>query len=165
MEKARKHPALEELLAGHARFQARQPSLPQTHAPQFAVLTCADARVDPANVFDAAPGELFVVRTAGNVACKHALESLAFAAGLGVEAIIVLGHSDCGAMKDALSDRPRLAATATKIRAHLEGESELDAAARRHARKTAREVEGALASRVPVFAAYYRIESGEVEWL
>ena len=165
MEEAREHPALAELARGNARFRAGRPELPRAHAPRYAVLACADARVDPARIFGAEPGALFVVRTAGNVACEHARESLAFAAALGVKAVVVLGHSDCGAVKDALSDRPRLAATAAAIRAHLAGEDEPGAAARAHARRTAEEVRQALGGKVPVLAAYYRVESGEVEWL
>jgi len=153
------------LAEGHRRFLQEGAVRIRKHAPSFAVLACADARVDPAQIFAAEPGSLFVVRTAGNVACEHARESLAFAAGLGVKAVVVLGHSDCGAVKDALSARPQLAATAAAIRAHLAGEDEPGAAARAHARRTAEEVRQALGAKVPVLAAYYRVESGEVEWL
>ncbi len=163
MEEAREHPALAELQAGNRRFLARRPALPKAHAPQVAVLACADARVDPNRIFDAEPGALFVVRTAGNVATEHALESLRFAAGLGVEAVVVLGHTDCGAVKDALGERPALPSTARLIRENLKEAKDPTAAARAHAVATASRLERALG--VPAFAALYRTESGEVEWL
>ncbi len=150
---------------GNARFFAARPVLPQEHAPIAAVLTCADARVDPTRIFAAEPGELFIVRNAGNVASEHALESLAFAAGLGIGAIIVLGHSDCGAVKDALQANPRLPASAAAIRVHLQGATDPDNAARAHAKGTAAKVARAIQGKVPVLAALYHTQTGEVEWL
>ncbi len=153
------------LRAGNARFLDDQKLPPKKHAPTLAVLACADARVDPARIFSSPPGELFVVRTAGNVVCEHGLESLAYAVKLGAEAVIVLGHTDCGAIKDALADNPRLPATAASIRSHLRGEASLDRAARVHAAETATELRRTLGKEVPVLAALYHTESGEVEWL
>ncbi len=156
---------LRKLKEGNARYLSQELLPPHPHAPRYAVLACADARVDPARIFDAEPGALFVVRTAGNVAPEEVREALAFAAELGVEAIVVLGHTDCGAIKDALAAEPSLPKTAARIRANLSGETDPSEAARAHARATAAELARALAGRVPVAAALYRTERGEVEWL
>lgn len=67
--------------------------------PFAAVLTCADSRTDPDFIFDMAPGNIFVVRNAGNVVESVGLGSLEFAAdALGVSLIVVLGHTECGAV-------------------------------------------------------------------
>jgi len=76
------------------------------------LIACADSRADPGDIFDAHPGELFVVRnvanlvppqdeTAGNHGTSAALE---FAVtGLEVDAIVVMGHESCGGIKACLS--------------------------------------------------------------
>ncbi len=156
---------LQQLSTGNARFLEEQPSLPEEHSPSVAILACADARVEPSRIFAAEIGELFVVRNAGNVASEYARESLAFAAELGVNAIVVLGHTDCGAVKDALAADPELSASAAAIRAHLGNETSPDEAARAHARGTADKVAAAIRRDVPVIAALYQTETGEVEWL
>jgi len=155
----------DRLRSGHARYVENPRNLVKTHAPKIAVLACADARVDPARIFSSPPGELFVVRTAGNVVCEHGLESLAYAVKLGAQAVIVLGHTDCGAIKDALEATPRLPTTAASIRAHLQEDAPPDRAARVHAAETAAELSRALGEDVPVLAALYHTESGELEWL
>ena len=67
--------------------------------PFAAILTCGDSRTDPDFIFDMAPGNLFVVRNAGNVVESVGLGSLEFAASaLGVSVIVVLGHTECGAV-------------------------------------------------------------------
>lgn len=74
------------------------PNLP-TQSPFAAVLSCADSRVIPEDIFCAAAGELFVVRTAGNVADVTGIASMEFAvSGLGVPLIVVMGHHNCGAV-------------------------------------------------------------------
>ena len=130
------------------------------HKPRLAVLACSDARV-----LGAGPGELFAVRNAGNVLCEHALESLAFAAGIGAKTVIVLGHTDCGAIKDALRGAPALFATARLIQPHIKGLKDPTEAARAHARATARELKERLGEKIEVRAALFHTESGEVEWL
>lgn len=67
--------------------------------PFAAVVSCSDSRVVPDTVFDMAPGNLFVVRNAGNSIEEVGLGSLEFAVGvLGVSLILVLGHTRCGAV-------------------------------------------------------------------
>lgn len=101
--------ALQRLQAGNARYVAgkptqRQPLAQRTNLtrgqwPYAAILSCADSRVPPELVFDAAEGELFVVRLAGNIASAEALASLEYAVHvLHVPCIVVMGHSQCGAI-------------------------------------------------------------------
>lgn len=98
------------LLAGHRRAEATMISLadggvrPPIHQPRAAILACSDARVPPSVVFDQPAGNLFVIRIAGNTAGPAAQASLDFAvAELGVDLIVVLGHTACGAVTAAAS--------------------------------------------------------------
>ena len=72
--------------------------------PYAIVICCSDSRVVPEQIFQAAPGELFVIRVAGNVLDRHQLGSIEYAAGhLDCRQIVVLGHTGCGAVSAALS--------------------------------------------------------------
>jgi carbonic anhydrase len=105
--------ALERLKAGNARFVAGQPlhCNPQNQvkltaagqAPFAAVLGCMDSRVAPELVFDQQIGDIFAVRVAGNFVNTDILGSLEYATQVvGAKLIVVLGHSDCGAVKGAI---------------------------------------------------------------
>jgi len=85
-------------------------SLASGQQPEVLLITCADSRVDPNLITQTLPGDLFICRNAGNIVPPHSnttggmTASIEFAvAGLGVKDIVVLGHSDCGAMKGALN--------------------------------------------------------------
>ena len=68
-------------------------------------MSCADSRVAPELVFDQLPGDLFVVRVAGNYLSGDSLASLEYAVGvLKVPLIMVLGHTECGAIKATISE-------------------------------------------------------------
>ncbi|MEM8923378.1 MAG: carbonic anhydrase family protein [Actinomycetota bacterium] len=70
--------------------------------PLAAFVGCIDSRVPPEVVFDLGIGDVFAARTAGNVVDDDVLGSLEFASKVaGVKAIVVLGHSACGAVKGA----------------------------------------------------------------
>jgi carbonic anhydrase len=72
--------------------------------PMAMVLSCSDSRVPAELVFDLGLGDLFVVRTAGQVVDDAVRGTLAFGAGaLGIPLLVVLGHSQCGAVKAAVS--------------------------------------------------------------
>lgn len=87
------------LVEGAQRSSDARLAAMQEHRPSVAVLSCSDARVPPSVVFDQPAGELFVVRIAGNTASPTAIASLEYAvAHLGVELIVVLGHTHCGAV-------------------------------------------------------------------
>ncbi len=74
----------------------------------FAVIVgCSDSRVGPEIVFDQSLGDLFVVRTAGNLVDDYALGSIEYAvAHLGTRLVVVLGHERCGAVDAALQKAP-----------------------------------------------------------
>ena len=101
--------ALSRILEGNARyaantarnkdFSAGRAARVQAQYPVAAIVSCADARVAPELVFDQGPGELFVVRVAGNFVNDDGLASLEYGVKfLGVPLIVVLGHSGCGAV-------------------------------------------------------------------
>ena len=106
--------ALNLLVEGNARYVANQPrerdfsagraSRTLGQAPFAAILGCADSRVAPELAFDQGPGDLFVVRVAGNFVTPDGLGSLEFgAAVLGTKLIMVLGHSSCGAVNSTVT--------------------------------------------------------------
>lgn len=101
--------ALQRLLDGNARyvdgtsgvhdFKHEREALVGGQNPFAAVLSCADSRIAPEYAFDAARGDLFVCRVAGNFASAESIASLEYAvAVLATPLIMVLGHEDCGAV-------------------------------------------------------------------
>ena len=110
--------ALTELLVGNKRFMQSQlnsfsedltilkQKTVDKQEPFAAVLACADSRVPVELVFDQSIGHLFVTRVAGNIATSEIIASLEYGAGvLGTRAILVLGHSGCGAVKAAMAGK------------------------------------------------------------
>jgi carbonic anhydrase len=74
-------------------------------APIAAILGCMDSRVAPELVFDQQIGDIFSVRVAGNIVNTDILGSLEYATRVaGTQLIVVLGHSECGAIKGAVDD-------------------------------------------------------------
>ncbi|MEY4588774.1 MAG: hypothetical protein RL497_850 [Pseudomonadota bacterium] len=70
--------------------------------PLASIVSCIDSRADPALIFDQGLGDLFVARVAGNIVNPDILGSLEYAAKVaGSKAIVVLGHTHCGAIKGA----------------------------------------------------------------
>ncbi len=107
--------ALKRLQEGNARFVAGEAlhcdlleqvrSTAQQQSPFAVVLGCIDSRVPPELVFDQNIGDMFVARVAGNIASPDMIGSLEFATALaGAKLIVVLGHSECGAVKGAIDD-------------------------------------------------------------
>ncbi len=105
--------ALSRLMQGNARYAANAPTNKDFSAgraarvaaqyPIAAIVGCADSRVAPELAFDQGPGELFVVRVAGNFVNDDGLASLEYGVKfLGVPLIVVLGHTNCGAVSAAV---------------------------------------------------------------
>src|SRR5215469_1751322 len=107
--------ALQELVAGNQRFAANQLKSVERdltvlkertvdkQEPFAAVLSCADSRVPIELIFDQTIGHIFVTRVAGNLVTPEIIGSLEYGvAVLGVEVLLVLGHSACGAVKAAM---------------------------------------------------------------
>lgn len=185
--------ALEMLRAGNERFAegrsaghffAEQRAASLTgQAPLAAIVGCSDSRVPVEAVFDAGPGELFVVRTAGHVLAEASLASLRFAVEkLGVRLVVVLGHEDCGAVSAALAgDAPEWLSPITR-HIRIEGvdpaaapsdadDALLAAAVDEHVRDTVTELDAffarTAAGQAPptVAGAAYKLASGQVHWL
>lgn len=151
--------------------------------PWAAIVGCSDSRVPVEAVFDAGPGELFVVRTAGHVLASASLASIRFAVEkLGVRTVVVLGHEDCGAVSAALAgDAP---AWMDPITRHIRvdeidpscapadaDDALLAAAVDEHVRDTVTELREFLDEIAPeysiahVVGGAYKLASGEVHWL
>jgi carbonic anhydrase len=107
--------ALARLKAGNARFlaghtincdlMAQVKGTAAAQAPFAAILGCMDSRVPPELVFDQRIGDIFSIRIAGNFVNTDILGSLEYATQVaGTKLIVVLGHSDCGAIKGAVDD-------------------------------------------------------------
>jgi carbonic anhydrase len=105
--------ALARLLQGNNRYAANTPANKDFSAgraarvtaqyPIAAIVGCADSRVSPELAFDQGPGDLFVVRVAGNFVNDDGLASLEYGVKfLGVPLIVVLGHTHCGAVSAAV---------------------------------------------------------------
>jgi carbonic anhydrase len=105
--------ALKRLSDGNARYAANAPNerdfssgraaRVQGQYPIAAILSCADSRVAPELAFDQGPGDLFVMRVAGNIVTPDLLASLEYGVQfLGVPLIMVLGHTGCGAVDAAI---------------------------------------------------------------
>ncbi len=105
--------ALDRLMHGNARYVANAPTEKDYSAgraarvaaqfPIAAILGCSDSRVAPELAFDQGPGDLFVVRLAGNFLDDDGFASLEYAVKfLGVPLLMVLGHTNCGAVSAAV---------------------------------------------------------------
>lgn len=194
--------ALQRLVEGNRRFVADDAQHPdQTLArrrflggdggqhPFAAVFSCADSRVPPEIVFDAGLGDLFVVRSAGQVLDHAILGTLEFGvAQLGTPVIIVLGHTGCGAVRATLAavaahapasgtdiDTLVDAITPAVTEAEHDGVDDahlLDAAVKHHVERVVREVreaplvgEAADRGEVVVAGAVYDLATGSVDLL
>jgi carbonic anhydrase len=109
--------ALERLRDGNRRFanglisrdtllsHGRRNELSKGQNPTAIILGCADSRVPAEIVFDQGLGELFVIRVAGNIVAPSQIGSVEFAAArFGVRLVVVLGHSQCGAIAATIED-------------------------------------------------------------
>jgi carbonic anhydrase len=187
--------ALRRIMDGNARYRANQTHVRDfsvgraarvtTHRPIASILSCSDARVGPEFLFDQGPGDLFVVRVAGNILQEEGLASLEYAAQfLAAPLIFVLGHSNCGAVDAAIKVvkdnatlpghlpglidqlKPAVLAAQSTQPANL-----LAAAIAENVRQTTRQVTGAqpllaemvAGGRVKVVGGVYDIATGKVK--
>ena len=178
---------LDELKEGNERFRdaatVQRPIEFSLHtggqAPPAAILSCADSRVPPELVFNQGIGELFVVRVAGNVATTTQIGSLEFAvAKLKCSLIVVLGHSECGAVAAALgtddSEIPdHLLPILTNVRAGLGDIGNMHGAVRSNVQHTCAELlrnspilqAGVENDSLGIVGAVYDLATGSVEFL
>ena len=179
--------ALKELMEGNQRYvtgtmTAHEHDLELLHAktaekqqPFAAVLSCADSRVPVELVFDQTIGHVFVCRIAGNVTTPEIIASLEYgAAVLGTTAILVLGHSNCGAVAATIKNDAvpgQISALYPHIRPAVdEAGPNLEAATRANAKIHAallREASPVIAAllkenKITVVAGYYDVTKGSV---
>ncbi len=143
--------------------------------PFAAVLSCADSRVPVELVFDQSIGHIFVTRVAGNVITPEIIGSLEFgAAVLRTKVILVMGHSDCGAVKATIQNK-ELPGQISALFPHIQpavdqAGPDLEAATKANAkiqatllRQSSTVISGMVKSGdVKVLAAYYELGTGSV---
>lgn len=173
-------------VSGHAkgpnRSAARRAELAGAQHPIAVVVSCSDSRVPPELLFDQGFGDLFVVRTAGNIVDSIALGSIEYAVDhLGAKLIIVLGHERCGAVTAAMQggDAPgniksvvdAIKPAVEKGKARHTGHGEvLDTCIRSNVKQVAEKIrttapilsEAVEDGMVKVVGAYYDLDSGMV---
>ncbi len=96
-----------EKMSGGGDSVAGSPQLTMPHEqePFAVILGCSDSRVPAEIVFDQGLGDLFVVRVAGNVVAPSQIGSVEFAAAqFGIKLVVVMGHTQCGAVMAALGE-------------------------------------------------------------
>jgi carbonic anhydrase len=182
--------ALNELIEGNQRYvsgtmtayehdlQVLQAKTAETQQPFAAVLSCSDSRVPVELVFDQSIGHVFVCRVAGNVTTPEVIASLEYgAAVLGTKVILVLGHSNCGAVAATIkgSDVPgQISALYPRIRpavdlAGPDTEAATMANAKIHAKllSEASTAIGGLVkdNKIKIVAGYYNVMDGTVTLL
>jgi carbonic anhydrase len=196
--------ALECLREGNRRFvaeihsgiemtgQSRRVELTSGQEPFAIILGCSDSRVPAEIVFDQGLGDLFVIRVAGNIVAPSQVGSVEFAAhSFGTPLVVVLGHSQCGAIVGTLNElerptelrSPNLRSIADRILPAVQALLEVDpplerevlvrAAVRANIRASANQLrngsrilEGLIEQgKLLVVGAEYSLETGEVIWL
>ena len=120
-----------DVLTGHAR----RTELAGGQQPFATVIGCSDSRVPVEIVFDQGLGDLFVIRVAGNIVAPSQIGSVEFAAEqFGTRLVVVLGHSQCGAISATLeqlrlpaaNQSPNLHSIVDRVRPAVEGLLETD---------------------------------------
>jgi len=187
--------ALRRLLIGDKRFVAgkseephgaalieRRHTLAKDQKPFAVIVSCSDSRVPPELIFDATLGDIFVVRTAGEVVDAVGLGSIEYAIEhLGTRLVVVLGHQRCGAVSAAVSgvtetgDIPDVLKAILPAVEETKGQSgdRIDNTVRANARDIAKHLQNAgpiiqplvQTGEVKIVAAYYSLDTGQVELL
>ena len=181
-----------DLLEGNRRFVASAPKfrdlaalrngLTKAQHPKAIVLACSDSRVAPELLFDQSLGDLFVIRSAGNVADAIGVGSIEYAVDhLGSSVLVVLGHTKCGAVTAACSGEKmpsanlqsfvdKIEPAVAKIGGPTKSDELIEKAIKQNVHQSAKDV---LASsevlrhfvqegKLTVFEAEYQLDTGEV---
>lgn len=186
--------ALQRLKEGNQRFVSGKSIRPNQNAdrvkevaagqyPFATIVGCSDSRVPNEIIFDQGLGDLFIVRTAGQVSTYASWGSIEFAEeNLGTKLIVVLGHTRCGAVNAAVNlpeVKGHIITLVNAIKPAVEKAKQahpqdlLDASIRENVKfqvEQLRTLEPLLARRVAegsvsIVGALYHLESGEVEFL
>ena len=174
--------ALSMLREGNARFVAgsQKPRYAireriggvREQRPWAVIVGCADSRVPVEVVFDAGPGDLFVIRVAGHVMSEAGYASVRYAVEvLGTRLVVVLGHEDCGAVTAARDGHSAEWLSPITDHIHFTPGSTLAQAVREHAQESVEELrewfdDSDFSGLPPVIeGATYELASGKVHWL
>lgn len=143
--------------------------------PYAIVVTCADSRVIPENMFLAGIGELFVIRVAGNVVNDFQIGSVEYAAGhLGSNLVVVMGHTHCGAVGAAIGGHADgfIKSITQEIKSAIGEEKDDYKACCLNVKHSIERIEkslhipaGGAKDGLKVVGAVYHIEDGRVEFL
>jgi carbonic anhydrase len=181
-----------ELAAGNQRFVAGKTraydvvalrgKLASGQQPHVIVLSCSDSRVSPELVFDQSLGDLFVVRTAGNVADPVGLGSIEYAVDhVHSTVLVVLGHQKCGAVIAACSGGKmpsrnleaivdKIDPAVTQAKKYAKGDDLVEAAIKENVHQSTKDLlanseivrDAVKAGKLTVIEAEYQLASGEV---
>ena len=137
--------------------------------PYAIIITCSDSRVIPESIFNAGIGDLFVIRVAGNVIDNHQLGSIEYAADhLGSRLVVVLGHTNCGAVGAAISSAPEgfVKSITDEIKKAIGEEKDGYKACCLNVQNSLKVIEDSVKiDGLKVCGAVYHIDSGKVEFL
>ena len=149
----------------------------ETQKPHTTILCCSDSRVPVERIFNLPKGEIFVVREAGHVPCDISIASIEYSiAVLGVQNLVVLGHTECGAVKATMSNKdlgsPALNKLAESIRNDLREGDNLDDAILHHSQSVLNNVinnsqiikDAVQSGNVKIAYAIYDIQTGIVQF-
>jgi carbonic anhydrase len=180
------------LMAGNGRFVSGKPrtralvslrhKLASAQSPNVIVLSCSDSRTAPELIFDQSLGDLFVVRTAGNVADPVALGSIEYAVDhIHSPLLVVLGHQKCGAVSAACSGEKmpsrNLDAIMEKInpavaqaKSYAKADDLIESAVKENVQQSAKDVlassaivrDAVKAGKLSVIEAEYQLDTGKV---
>ncbi len=158
---------LEEVLAANDTYATdfTQASLPMPPSRRFAILTCMDARIDPARALGLEEGDAHVIRNAGGLASDDALRSLVISHHLlGTQEAFVIGHTDCGMLtfsndelRSSLREQQGVEATHIDFQPFPDCQERVAASVRRIRES------GLLPESYPVHAFVYDVASGRLE--
>jgi carbonic anhydrase len=188
---------IEMLKQGNERFRTGKPRahdyLAQKRAtaggqyPAAAILSCIDSRAPAEIIFDAGIGDTFNARVAGNIANDDLLGSLEFAcAAAGAKAVLVMGHTACGAIKGAIDNvelghltgllekiKPAIPATTFTGERTSKNAAFVDAVAATNVQRTVAEIRSrssvldglAKGGKINIVGSMYHLVGGRVEFL
>lgn len=184
---------LERLIQGNQRYvdsatvchddwTAKRTALTGGQKPFAIIVTCSDSRVPPEIIFDQTLGALFVVRVAGNIVDDFAIGSIEYGVSvLGANMVLVLGHSNCGAVDAALKGmkfdnhiqevlnaiQPAVVATKGQSGDLLEKTTKANVKNVEETLKKSKPLLAALIEKgtLKISGGYYDLESGKVEFL
>lgn len=177
--------ALTRLMDGNKRFMsdkprecfnltARREETLNRQTPFAVILGCSDSRVPPEIVFNEGVGDLFVVRTAGNVVSSVELDSIRYATQyLGANLILVLGHQSCGAITAVVEGNTAdIQAVADLVPPIVKEAGSIEAAVKINVRSIVESLKRSSRfkklydeKKIAIRGAYYHFKSGEVELL